>query len=174
MILKQKFDATFEHAYCSLYRSFIYCGSDLELEEIVKNKDYKNTELFIKVQALVNELHSHSLAYQVRHLIDAFDFENRLISIGDIEKGRKQIEHVYDTISTMEEMEYTLEDFITYLAEIQDLGIQLTSSYEDDGSDSVRLLSIHKSKGLEFPIVYYSGLSNDFTLQDLKGLFLCS
>ncbi len=173
-ILKQKFDATFEHAYCSLYRSFIYCGSDLELEEIVKNKDYKNTELFIKVQALVNELHSHSLAYQVRHLIDAFDFENRLISIGDIEKGRKQIEHVYDTISTMEEMEYTLEDFITYLAEIHDLGIQLTSSYEDDGSDSVRLLSIHKSKGLEFPIVYYSGLSNDFNLQDLKGLFLSS
>ena len=173
-IIKNQFDSVFQHAFCSLYRSFIYGGSDLELEQIVLNRSFYDTELYQKIYELSQELQTHSLSYQVRNLIDAFDFENRLISIGDIEKGRKQIEHVYETISTMEEMEYTLEDFITYLSEIHELGIVLTSSYEDDGSDSVRLLSIHKSKGLEFPVVYYSGLSNDFNLQDLKGLFLSS
>ena len=36
-----------------------------------------------------------------------------------------------------------------------------------DGAGMVRLMSIHKSKGLEFPVVFVSDLSRQFNLQDL-------
>ncbi|SUK38616.1 ATP-dependent nuclease, subunit A [Staphylococcus aureus] len=32
----------------------------------------------------------------------------------------------------------------------------------------VRMMTIHSSKGLEFPFVIYSGLSKDFNKRDLK------
>lgn len=40
---------------------------------------------------------------------------------------------------------------------------------ESDGEDAVRLMSIHASKGLEFPVVIVSGLNMRFSIVDLKG-----
>ena len=36
----------------------------------------------------------------------------------------------------------------------------------DAGMDAVRIMSIHKSKGLEFPIVFLADLSRQMNLQD--------
>lgn len=36
----------------------------------------------------------------------------------------------------------------------------------DENADVVRIMSIHKSKGLEFPVVFVSGLSKRFNMQD--------
>jgi ATP-dependent helicase/nuclease subunit A len=38
--------------------------------------------------------------------------------------------------------------------------------------DVVRIMTIHKSKGLEFPVVFVAGLSKKFNTEDLKGNFL--
>ena len=38
-----------------------------------------------------------------------------------------------------------------------------------DRDDTVRIMSIHKSKGLEFPIVFVAGTGKQFNTQDLKG-----
>ena len=37
----------------------------------------------------------------------------------------------------------------------------------DENADVVRIMSIHKSKGLEFPVVFVSGLAKQFNLQDV-------
>lgn len=41
-----------------------------------------------------------------------------------------------------------------------------------EGEDVVRLMSIHKSKGLEFPVVYVAGLGTRFNQQDQRGSLL--
>ena len=43
------------------------------------------------------------------------------------------------------------------------------SSVTDEQMDAVRLMSIHKSKGLEFPIVFVCGMSKRFNRQDSMG-----
>ncbi len=39
----------------------------------------------------------------------------------------------------------------------------------DEQSDTVRLMSIHKSKGLEFPVVIVAGMGKQFNRQDTRG-----
>ena len=39
----------------------------------------------------------------------------------------------------------------------------------DENADVVRIMSIHKSKGLEFPICFVSGLAKKFNMQDING-----
>jgi len=47
-----------------------------------------------------------------------------------------------------------------------DFGEALVS---EDGVDAVRIMSIHKSKGLEFPVVFVSGMGKSFNLQDARS-----
>lgn len=42
----------------------------------------------------------------------------------------------------------------------------------DEQTDTVRLMSIHKSKGLEFPIVFVSGMGKQFNTQDIREQFV--
>ena len=39
----------------------------------------------------------------------------------------------------------------------------------DENADVVRIMTIHKSKGLEFPVVFVAGLSKKFNKMDTKG-----
>lgn len=42
----------------------------------------------------------------------------------------------------------------------------------DENADVVRIMSIHKSKGLEFPVCFIAGLSKKFNMQDAAGRFI--
>lgn len=173
-IIDRRYDANFEHAFASVYRSFLYQGKDEELENTIIQHDYETTDLFQKLYQLGEEGKKHSLSWQVIAIIEAFSIEEKLILIGNVEQNERKIEHLLESIVAMEKMGFTMTDFIAYLTDSQQYQIALTSSYEDDGSDSIRLLSIHKSKGLEFPIVYYSGLSSAFHHPDIKTNFMTS
>ncbi len=41
-----------------------------------------------------------------------------------------------------------------------------------EGENVVRLMTIHKSKGLEFPVVFVAGMGKSFNMLDLRGPFL--
>ena len=63
-----------------------------------------------------------------------------------------------------------LFNFIRYIEQLKkydvDYGEASTLGEEDD---TVRIMSIHKSKGLEFPIVFASGLNKKFNQQDSRS-----
>ena len=44
--------------------------------------------------------------------------------------------------------------------------------YLGENEDVVRIMSIHKSKGLEFPVVFTSGTGKQFNLMDLNKTIL--
>ncbi len=174
IILNHEDDPYFSTYYASIYRSFLYQGNDQELEKIILESKIKDTELYQKIEKIALEYKDDSLSKQVIALLHTFDFEHKLILIGDIEKNEKNIEYVLNSIISMENMGYTLDDFITYLDNLDEYDIKIKAAYSDDGSDAVRLLTIHKSKGLEYPIVYYAGLSVKFNLSDINSIFMTS
>ncbi|MGW7158215.1 helicase-exonuclease AddAB subunit AddA [Paenibacillus taichungensis] len=64
--------------------------------------------------------------------------------------------------------------FLTYVSRLRenggDLGTVSSGSGEQD--NAVRIMTIHRSKGLEFPIVFVGGISKMFNQQDLNSPFL--
>ena len=60
--------------------------------------------------------------------------------------------------------------FIRYMEQLQKFEVDCgEASLEDENSDTVRVMTIHKSKGLEFPIVFVSGTGKKFNQMDLSG-----
>ncbi|MBB6636219.1 UvrD-helicase domain-containing protein [Cohnella thailandensis] len=63
--------------------------------------------------------------------------------------------------------------FLRFLGRMRDTGADLGAARAlGEQEDVVRIVSIHKSKGLEFPVVFVAGLGRSFNKQDLNGLFL--
>ncbi|MCL6456695.1 MAG: helicase-exonuclease AddAB subunit AddA [Gorillibacterium sp.] len=63
--------------------------------------------------------------------------------------------------------------FLRFLARMRETGGDLgTARALGEQEDVVRIMTIHKSKGLEFPVVFVAGLGKLFNRQDLYGSFL--
>lgn len=63
--------------------------------------------------------------------------------------------------------------FLKFIERMRDNGNDLgTALAIGEGEDVVRIMTIHSSKGLEFPIVFVAGLGKKFNEQDLKASFL--
>lgn len=60
--------------------------------------------------------------------------------------------------------------FVNYLKEIiKSDAEEGEADVLDENADVVRIMTIHKSKGLEFPICFLCGIHKQFNLQDTKG-----
>ena len=167
-------EEVFPSYYASVYRSFIYQGDDLELENIILNKSFCNTDLYLKMKKVATECKDLPLSKQVFILLDEFKFEEKLILIGDVEENEKNVEYLLKTVSTMEQMGFTIDNYIDYLEKLDEYEIEIKSTFSDDGSNAVKLLTIHKSKGLEYPIVYCSGLSVEFNFRSINTIYMTS
>ena len=63
-----------------------------------------------------------------------------------------------------------LSQFLEYLEMLEESGLTMS---ENATGGAVSILSIHKSKGLEYPVVFLSGLSRSFNREDLRAPVLC-
>lgn len=65
---------------------------------------------------------------------------------------------------------YGLFHFVRYIEQLEKYDVDYgEANLSDEQADVVRLMSIHKSKGLEFPICFVAGLAKGFNLQDSYG-----
>lgn len=62
---------------------------------------------------------------------------------------------------------YGLFHFIRYVEQLEKYNVDYgEAGVLDENADVVRIMSIHKSKGLEFPVAFVAGLSKRFHMQD--------
>ncbi len=61
--------------------------------------------------------------------------------------------------------------FLQYMKQLEKYEVDYGEGSEENG-DCVRLMTIHKSKGLEFPVCFVAGLSKRFNRRDLSGALL--
>ncbi len=64
-----------------------------------------------------------------------------------------------------------LDRFLNHLEALQERGLLATA--EPSNAGCVTIMSIHKSKGLEFPVVFLCGLSRRFNQESLRQQVLC-
>ncbi len=65
-------------------------------------------------------------------------------------------------------------NFVRYIDEIESASEDFgEANIFSDNSDAVRIMTIHKSKGLEFPVVFISGINHKFNFNDMnKGILI--
>ena len=63
-----------------------------------------------------------------------------------------------------------LPQFLDYLDSVENRGLITTGSHH---ANAVTIMSIHKSKGLEFPVVFLCNLSRRFNMESLRAQILC-
>ncbi len=63
-----------------------------------------------------------------------------------------------------------LSQFLEHLDALSEKGLATSA---DQTSGAVTIMSIHKSKGLEFPVVFLCGLSREFNRENIRAQVLC-
>lgn len=101
-------------------------------------------------------------------VIDDFDYLNYVTALPAGGKRRANVEMLLTKAAAFEKTSYFgLFHFIRYMEQLEKYDVDYGEADTlDENADVVRIMSIHKSKGLEFPVVFVSGLSKRFNMQD--------
>ena len=85
-------------------------------------------------------------------------------------KRRANVEMLFTKASDFEKTSYFgLFHFIRYMEQLEKYDMDYGEADSlDENADVVRIMSIHKSKGLEFPVCFVGGLSKRFNMQDVN------
>lgn len=161
----------FKKAFVSVARSFLYNYTDEEIYKIVTNNTYKETKLFKTIKESLYNNSSLPLAEKIENLVLDLNIYNRCIKSGNIIKNEKYLDLFINLFKEMTHLDYTLDDFLLYLENIDTYNLKITLSSTGSNIDSVKLMNIHKSKGLEFKIVYFTGLYKGINLMEYKNDF---
>lgn len=124
--------------------------------------------VFERLRGAVADTPIHELLYR---MLDETGFYRYASAMPAGKRRRQNIDMLIEMAAAYEKTSYKgLFHFVRYI-DIQqkyeiDYGEADTAGENDD---VVRIMTIHKSKGLEFPVVFVSGLGKGFNTQDTKS-----
>ena len=171
--IKRKDDyENLKYSFVSIARSYLFELSDEEIYKALTKDKLQETSLYQMCQELGTFLDETSASDFFLKVIKRVEYEHNLLKIGNITSFQVRLEYVYNLIESLEKSGYTIEDIINHLDAIFDSGQDLKFNVNTDSSNSCKIMTIHKSKGLEFPICYFAGFASKFNLRDLKDRIL--
>ena len=161
-IKEHNYNAQFKHAYMSIGRSYIYKIDDKELFNIFQNNTFEDTNLFKKISDLVIEIDGLSNKEILYKLIDSFNFFDKLITVGDIKERSSKLEYFTNQANDLNKFGLDIYSLETYFNKIIEDDNELKMGGKNSSKNSVKIMTIHASKGLEFPFVYLPFLNSSF------------
>lgn len=167
-----KFDVSFKYYFMSIARSHLFSYPDEYIFEIIKNNNYQDTDIYKISMEIVKDIDVLSNYELIKRIVKDFNYYEKSILVGNVEEVIIRLDNIYDISKNISNMGYTLYDFKDYLSKMLDSNNEI--KYKDSimNSNAVKIMNIHKSKGLEFPICYFSGYYKEFNTMDIKDKFI--
>ncbi|MBR2828332.1 MAG: PD-(D/E)XK nuclease family protein, partial [Bacilli bacterium] len=159
-------------SFFSIARSYLFQLKDEELYEIMKNNTIKETDIYKTGEEIVKEMDKVPLSTFLMKVLDTYKYEEKLLTIPNTKSFRIREEYFYNLCKNYEKRGNNIYEFIEYLDQIFEEGIDLKFNIKSSSTNSVKIMTIHKSKGLEFPICYFASFSSRFNLSELKEKIL--
>ena len=171
-IKEDVYDIDFKYDFISIARSFLYEYSDEYIFDIVTNNKIKETSIYKDLSTLSDKLNSYTSSLLFNDILDVTNFYNKLNKVGDYEEVNVRLKTINTLSSSLSSLGLSIMDFRDYLTDIieNDEDIKY-ATYTKEGN-SVKILTIHKSKGLEYPICYFADLDHEFNTSELKDKFI--
>lgn len=138
----------------------------------LENDTSDKTSAFL---SLLTQLRYDARFLTVTQLIHKVFLRTGMLSIyGAMEDGEEYVDHLQSFCQIAADYEATgrkdLSYFLEHLTAMEERGLSVAGAAP---TDTVRIMSIHKSKGLEFPVVFLCGLSRSFNMADIQKQVLC-
>ena len=168
---KKEYDTEFKYFLTSISRSYLFNLSDDEIFSMLDN-NILNNEIIIKIKELCYFYENISISGLIDKIIDEFDIYNKLTEVGNIQDSIIRLEYIYNISKSIENIDYSIEDFYNYLDNLIQEDYSIDVSMNEDSKNTVKIMTIHKSKGLEYPICYYTGVYSSFNISDVKEKFI--
>ena len=171
-VKNSNYDKEFWYCYTSVARSYLFSIPDNDIYLRVKNKEINDDIVIEKIRKLLESIGETPVNVLINNIIKEFNFYEKLITVGNINERIIRLDYLEDLSMNLGNLGYTYIDLIDYFKRMIQLNEKITYSRNLEVSNSVKIMTIHKSKGLEYPICYYTGLSSKFNTFDIKKKFL--
>ena len=130
----------------------------LDHHELIDLIDPKARGPLDRARELLNELIARAkrsqLSELLRFAVEASEY--RIVAAANFD-GAQRLANIEKLFTLAERFErsgaYLIRDFVRFVQEFEDAGGRESEGQIDDSADAVQLMSIHQSKGLEFPVV---------------------
>lgn len=115
---------------------------------------FKKLSSCLPVDSLIREIYSESgLPYIVSAMSDG-------------KKRNSNLEKLLETAENGSEYRTSLGSFLRYADTLRENSTEVSGKTDTEG---IKIMSMHKSKGLEFPFVFIAGTTTQFNKQDLSA-----
>ena len=130
----------------------------LRAHEQIDSIDQAERPALDRARELLGELIQRATRSRVSELLRfaAEASEYRIVAAANFDGGQRlaNIEKLFTLAERFESSgAYMIRDFVRFVRDFEETGGRESEGQIDDSADAVRLMSIHQSKGLEFPVV---------------------
>ena len=139
-----------------------------EKDEVIRMKISACLEQMDAFRRIVPFTPMHELLWKI---LEDTGYGDYVAAMPGGQQRKANLEMLIEKARAYESTSYKgLFHFVRYIEQLQKYDVDYgEASIEDEHADTVRVMTIHKSKGLEFPIVIVAGMGKRFNMQDARS-----
>lgn len=146
-------------------------------EYVTENSDELSKKLsrfYEQLNSYRDMVHHMSIHELILKVLEDTGYYNFITAMPAGEKRRANVDMLVKRAVRFEGSSYSgLFHFVRYMEKLHKYDIDFgEAKLAGENGETVRIMSIHKSKGLEFPIVFVAGLGKNFNNQDSRSSLL--
>lgn len=173
---KQASKQELKEVLLSFLRSFIVNLPDDEIFQIITDANvdemFKKTlpDLYQKCQQIASQINELNLSNILTLIFKEFSVYEKMLTLSDVASSEYNLNYLFQICESLTSLNYSFKEMIDYLNLLVndskfEIKIPIPTS---NNNDVINMMTIHASKGLEFPICYFPELYKKFNFEDLK------
>lgn len=157
--------ANFRHLFASLARSYVYGPKegydDEKIHQVLTTPDaLKKDRIVLEIEEFCKSNMDRPFSSIFLSMLSTFHVIDKLDIVGDVEDNISKIESLYSIVLAQESAGEGLKEFVELFKSFNKYALDLSSETVLETENAVKLMTIHASKGLEFPVVYMPIVDN--------------
>ena len=164
-------DNEFKKLFISIARSFLFNLDDNIIFDYFLNNNFKDSDIYKISYSITKDLDTISLDEIMDIIIDKYDFYNKLFLLGDYSSNIIRIDKLKEITSNLTNLDYDIYKYSEYLENIIESDMKIEYNVTESSNNTVKIMTIHASKGLEFNVCYYGGLYSKFNIKEAISKF---
>lgn len=161
------FDIEYKHAYTAILRSFLFEYTDEKIFNILKLNKKNETFLLFYNLASLEDISYTDLFFKICFELKMYE---KISLIGDTSNSLVVLNEIYTKLDFLNGIGYSFKELSDYFNKMVNMDTKLAYKPIQASQNCVRIMTIHASKGLEFPFCYFPLLSSRFNDSDSKAV----